>query len=328
MESFDAYVGGGDELQGDPSRPFDSDGYVGFDPRLPSQRFESFHMPDDEEPKDLDDDYQGSNGFDHDLPPPYENAFDDDLAGGQSPALSSSFGQSFEPSPQPDFAPPHEFSPSIDSNGKGFSHGEADGLYDFAGSGPLNGAVLPPPEEMQAEEGFLLREWKRQNAILLEEKARKERENLLRIIDAADSFKAEFYEKRRFNCESSKINNREKEKVFLESHEKFHATADKHYWKAVAELIPHELPSMEVKSRGKKDKDKKPSVINHGPKPGKATDLTRMRHVLLKLKHNPPAHMKAPPAPPVAAPAAEASDATSPEAPLQKQGSIQTVAGA
>ena len=64
----------------------------------------------------------------------------------------------------------------------------------------------------------------------------------------------------------------------------------------MAELVPHELPSMEGKSRSK-DKKKPSVVVNHGPKPGKATDLSRMRQVLTKLKHNPPAHMETPPAP-------------------------------
>ncbi len=89
--------------------------------------------------------------------------------------------------------------------------------------------------------------------------------------------------------------------VYLANQENFHKNADKAYWKAVAELLPKELPpSLEPKGRKNKDKNEKKStfVANKGPKPGKPTDLGRMRQVLLKLKHNPPAHMIPPPPPP------------------------------
>lgn len=95
-------------------------------------------------------------------------------------------------------------------------------------------------------------------------------------------------------------------KLFLATREKFHAEADKQYWKAIAELIPNEVPAIE-KKRGKKDQEKKPSiVVIQGPKPGKPTDLSRMRQILLKLKHSLPPHMKPPP--PLAAPAQPAKD--------------------
>lgn len=56
------------------------------------------------------------------------------------------------------------------------------------------------------------------------------------------------------------------------------------------------MPNIE-KRRGKKDQEKKPSItVIQGPKPGKPTDLSRMRQLLVKLKHTPPPHMK-PPAP-------------------------------
>ena len=85
--------------------------------------------------------------------------------------------------------------------------------------------------------------------------------------------------------------------LYWVNQEKFHKEVDKHYWKAIAELIPREVPNIE-KKRGKKDPDKKPSVmVIQGPKPGKPTDLGRMRQIFLKLKTNPPPHMMPPPPP-------------------------------
>ncbi|KAK8574499.1 hypothetical protein V6N13_034234 [Hibiscus sabdariffa] len=158
---------------------------------------------------------------------------------------------------------------------------------DFGGP---DGSLLP-------EEGVALREWRRENAVRLEEKEKREKELLTQIIEEGDHYKVEFYKKREVNCEDNKVTNREREKIFVADHEKFHAEADKHYWKAIAEFIPNKMPTIE--KRGKKDKETKPSiVVVQGPKPGKPTDLSRMRQILLKLKNETPLHLKhSPPAP-------------------------------
>ncbi|XVE99737.1 hypothetical protein REPUB_Repub03eG0226700 [Reevesia pubescens] len=149
---------------------------------------------------------------------------------------------------------------------------------------------------MGPEEGVALREWRRENAMRLEEKEKREKELLSQIIEEAEQYKVEFYKKREVTSENNQANNREREKIFVANQEKFHAEADKHYWKAIAELIPNEVPAIE--KRGKKDKEKKPSiVVVQGPKPGKPADLSRMRHILLKLKHNTPPHLKHSPQP-------------------------------
>ncbi|XP_073123660.1 clathrin light chain 2-like [Henckelia pumila] len=204
------------------------------------------------------------------------------------------------PDPEP-FVPSGPV-PISNGNGKSpYDIGEdSDGI--FGSDGP----VLPPPNQMQ-EEGFALREWRRQNAIRLGEKETREKETRDQIIQESEEYKQSFYEKRKLNVETNKTSNREREKLFLANQEKFHKEADKQYWKAIGELIPNEVPNIEKRGK-KKDQDKKPSIaVIQGPKPGKTTDLQRLRGILVKLKHNPPPHMLPPPPPP-AAPAKDGND--------------------
>ncbi|KAK7252170.1 hypothetical protein RIF29_35936 [Crotalaria pallida] len=206
-----------------------------------------------------------------------------------SPAASPEIFGFSDPDPtysQSPFEPVH-----VSENGNGNSYGAGDDDGVFVSDGP----ILPPPGESEPEEGFALREWRRQNAIQLEEKEKREKELRAKIIEEAEEYKVAFYEKRKLNVETSKVQNREREKLFLANQEKFHKEADKNYWKAISEIIPREVPNIE-KKRGKKDQEKQPSIkVIQGPKPGKPTDLSRLRHILLKLKHTPPAHMIPPP---------------------------------
>ncbi|CAM6038948.1 unnamed protein product [Sphagnum compactum] len=236
---------------------------------------------------------------------------------------SSRFDSSFQYS-VPDYSPPVHL-----NGGATFNTKELDEDF-FAQESPIddaNGAILPPPEEMEPEEGHILREWKRQNALHLEEKERIERERLQQIIDDADDYKDELIAKRKTNREANIKKNRDQEKVYLANQENFHKNADKAYWKAVAELLPKELPpSLEPKGRKDKKEKKSTFVANKGPKPGKPTDLGRMRQVLLKLKHNPPAHM-IPPPPPPPKPAAEATkEATKGENPAAEAAGVPPIA--
>jgi hypothetical protein len=111
------------------TRPFDDDGHLGYDPRLPSQRFDSFaatHFADSDSLKDSATDSPMFHS---------NNNNDNSFSGGDDVFAS-----------QPD-----EEIYAEEANGEGFDGG-------FPGS---DGPILPPPMEMEPEEGFALREWRR-----------------------------------------------------------------------------------------------------------------------------------------------------------------------
>lgn len=149
-----------------------------------------------------------------------------------------------------------------------------------------------------------------QNAILLEEE-RKEKECWNQIIAEAEQYKQAFYEKGKLNCETNKLQNREREKV-INSNQPCHVLHQKlmiqnlplsnttlfiasytsptgrsstqmpikQYWKAIAKLITNEIANIE--KRGKKE-EQKPSQtkawkahwsLNNAPDFGKAEAYT------------------------------------------------------
>lgn len=120
------------------TRPFDEDGYLGYDPRLSSQRFDSF------------------SNFDAD-------SVKDSTAGESSPIFGNQSYDAgddvFSSQQNPDSPSP----PSIYSGAAGFSSfsPEQNGKSLDEGFGGAAGPILPPPVDMQPEEGFALREWRR-----------------------------------------------------------------------------------------------------------------------------------------------------------------------
>lgn len=133
MSSFTGSFGGESRFTG-LTRPFDDDGYIGYDPRLPSQRFDSFGNFDADSVKDS--------------------------AGDSSPIFTSqsySVGDDVFSS-----QPVTETPPSIYSGGgfSAFSPEQNSEGFD-GGFGVSDGPILPPPAEMGPEEGFALRDWQR-----------------------------------------------------------------------------------------------------------------------------------------------------------------------
>ncbi|KAG6514293.1 hypothetical protein ZIOFF_024643 [Zingiber officinale] len=303
--SFDSFSHDGDDAaaQGGTAtdRPFD-DGYIGYDPRLPSQRFDSFSTFSP--PEDADNPAPPASAFPVDVSSGGDGdgfvfLSDDAPVHHQQQDISDDYGI-----PVPDDGYGFSSSPFTMPQANGMANGVEENGEIFSSDGP----ILPDLDHMQREEGFLLREWRRSGRL----DVRSDLMNMEYLLQVPGFkfllvFSIDLLSMHRQNAIHLEEKERKEKELYLANQEKFHADADKQYWKAISELIPHEIASIE-KKRGKKEQEKKPSiVVIHGPKPGKPTDMSRMRQILVKLKHTPPPHMKPPP-PPAAAPAKDAKD--------------------
>ncbi|CAN1844343.1 Clathrin light chain 1 [Linum perenne] len=275
MASFDSFGVGEEEHTTSAAAP----------PPPPPFDDESSFMPSSHDHNHPPQNFDDSSAAGFFSPPPPPNPFPDedtdDNNGTTDPHSQETYGfSSANQTPNPDFESP------FDAAGNGIDGG--DGGSIFVSEGP----VLPDHSQM-VEEGSQRREWRRQNAIHLEEKENREKEMRNQIINEAEEYKRRFYEKRNQNCDTNKAHNREREKLYYANQEKFHKEADKNCWKAIAEIIPREVAKIESRRSSKKDSDSKQAsvIVVQGPKPGKPTDMVRMRQIIFKLKQNPPAHM-------------------------------------
>eukprot|EP00245_Coleochaete_scutata_P015059 TRINITY_DN6574_c0_g1_i1.p1 TRINITY_DN6574_c0_g1~~TRINITY_DN6574_c0_g1_i1.p1 ORF type:complete len:203 (+),score=61.36 TRINITY_DN6574_c0_g1_i1:204-812(+) len=176
--------------------------------------------------------------------------------------------------------------PTFDDDFRGSQGG--GGFPDDFGQEEEAGVKLPPPSAMPTEESILLREWRRKRGLELEEKARISREQHQKILEQAEYEKEIFYNQRQKQVAGAKTNNREKEKVFMAHLEALNAKSGGNYWESVVAFVNFDVvPDRKDKKSGKgANISPRPSTAD--VKPGKQTDMSRMRQVLLKLKHNPP----------------------------------------
>eukprot|EP00475_Leptophrys_vorax_P042508 TRINITY_DN8010_c0_g5_i1.p1 TRINITY_DN8010_c0_g5~~TRINITY_DN8010_c0_g5_i1.p1 ORF type:complete len:231 (-),score=47.79 TRINITY_DN8010_c0_g5_i1:695-1387(-) len=218
--------------------------------------------------------------------------------------------EGFEFQDEPQTAPPPEYN----YNGVGEETTQTEGGDTYAPPAPEQeaydgGATLPPPSQMASEESILLREWRRKKAIELEEKAKLSREKHQQVLEDAKAELEAFYKKRDMQVTQAKTNNREKEKAYVDNLLSLNSKQGGNYWESVCAFVNFDVPTKKEKAKAKSGEPVRTSTLLNDAKPGKHTDLARMRQVLLKLKHNPP---------PSFAPAAAAAD-TGSDAPAAKK---------
>eukprot|EP00850_Spirogloea_muscicola_P021321 SM000244S08556 [mRNA] locus=s244:48691:54270:- [translate_table: standard] len=148
------------------------------------------------------------------------------------------------------------------------------------------------------------REWRAKRAAELEEKERQSRMEHDRILESAEEMRRTAYERQQKSKEQNQINNREKEKVFLANLEALNTPkSGANYWETVTAMVNFDASVPKKDEKRKSAGATRSSQTATDLKPGKQTDLARMRQVLLKLKHT---------APPGSAPAKEQAPAAAP----------------
>ena len=155
MSAFDAFSNDGEDVRPSSNRPFEDETFVDYDPHLPSRRFDSYASFATADDYAAEDAPQGG-GF-----PIEEEVTEDDVSHDvdgvhPAPEMYGFGGSSVVDDPNPNFSGESYSVPIANGNGKPYDiSDDTDGI--FSSDGP----VLPPPTEMQAEEGFALREWRR-----------------------------------------------------------------------------------------------------------------------------------------------------------------------
>nr|AQQ11757.1 clathrin light chain 2b [Chara australis] len=207
-----------------------------------------------------------------------------------------------------------------DASGSGSGNGDGKENMSPMGTGgtPTSARTLPRRESSTVlrETSELIHEWRRQRAKELQKKADMEKKKKADILQQASIQREAMVSERSKAIAAAYKTNREKEKVYLAELEwSMQTKPGGNYWATVAKIADDAKVGAEEKEkparagsvdRGK-DKGRRgsgaassPSTSTSAgspaalPKPGKQTDLTRMRQILNKLKHKPLNYAAAP----------------------------------